>query len=356
MTKNPKSKIENRKSSGFTLVELLVVITIIGILIALLLPAVQAAREAARRLQCSNNLKQIGLAMHNFESQNGTFPPGIVSKARFSYINKTDSGMFIGYEWPYFLHCLLPHLEQNAYYDALQGPGFDLPGPWDQPAKWPTSTCKMNLSMFLCPSDGLGPTLYNNGSGSSEILLTKSNYLGFFSGLNDGDGAYLAIKDAYNPNSGTYPAIDPGLHAVFRYGYGTPIAKITDGTSNTMAVAEYLRGMESDDERGNFYTNRAGCKTLFVTLGPNSTASDKLLNWPGFCPGGSSHNQPDFNLPCTPGSDNDDNYASPRSYHPGGVNVAFCDGSVHFIQDGIDITTWRSLGWIADGKSITADF
>src|SRR5664280_1708397 len=100
--------------TAFTLVELLVVITIIGILIALLLPAVQAAREAARAVQCGNNLKQIGIALNSFESSQGTFPPGIMSKSRFSYGYDPTSGA--GYEWPYFLDLLLPYLDQQPYY------------------------------------------------------------------------------------------------------------------------------------------------------------------------------------------------------------------------------------------------
>ena len=149
------------------------------------------------------------------------------------------------------------------------------------------------------------------------------------------------------------PRSNPLQVGVFRYGYGTPIAKITDGTSNTMAVAEYLKGVDSNDTRGLFYTNRAGCQTLFVTLGPNSAAQDNICAV--FCPSGGSPNQLDMNLPCTGGDDNA-NFASPRSRHPGGVNTVFCDGSVHFIQNSIDMLTWQSLGWIADGNAIAISF
>jgi prepilin-type N-terminal cleavage/methylation domain-containing protein/prepilin-type processing-associated H-X9-DG protein len=329
-----ESPVPNPRLGGFTLIELLIVITIIGILISLLLPAVQAAREAARRLQCQNNLKQVGLALRSFESQNDAFPAGTMSKMRFSYEYTEVSGP--GYEWPCFLHFLLPYLEQQGYYDALRGPYFDIQNPWGAPDDWPLAARNVSLSVLLCPSDALGGNFATNPNWASFPML-KGNYLGIFSGLNDSDGF----------NAGNQRQL-----AVFRYFRGTPIAKITDGTSNTMAVAEYLKGVDSNDVRGWFYTNRAGSKTLYVTLGPNSAAPDNINGY--FCPGGGSPNDPSANLPCT--SAGNDDYASPRSRHPGGVNTVFCDGSVHFIQNSIDMQTWQSLGWIADGNAISADF
>lgn len=332
MMPHTPSTIQNPKS-GFTLVELLVVIAIIGILVALLLPAIQAAREAARRTHCSNNLKQISLGLHNFESANGTFPPGIMTKFRWSYAYTPSTGP--GYEWPYFLHFLLPYVEQQSYYDALHGPKFDIQNPWATP-KWPDSVKDYGVPMFLCPSDPLGEPMMQWG----PARMPKSNYLGFFSGLSDQEG--FDVFDAKLADR----------RAVFGYYKGTRIAKIQDGTSNTMAVAEYLKGLDSNDARGWFWTNRAGCQTLFVTLGPNSTAPDRLFH--AFCENGSGNNQPDQNLPCVPGDDYDA-YASPRSSHPGGVNVVFCDGSVRFMQDGIDTITWRNLGWIADGNATSTN-
>ena len=123
-----------------------------------------------------------------------------------------------------------------------------------------------------------------------------------------------------------------------------------------MAVAEYLKGTDESDARGFFYTQRAGCQTLFVTLGPNSIAADLLIGYDShFCPTDNSRNDPGANLPCTQGAD-DLNYVSPRSRHPGGVNALLCDGSVHFIQDSINSVTWQNLAWIDDGNIIDADF
>jgi prepilin-type N-terminal cleavage/methylation domain-containing protein/prepilin-type processing-associated H-X9-DG protein len=328
---------------AFTLVELLVVITIIGILIALLLPAVQMAREAARKMQCSNNLRQIGLAMHNFENKNGAFPPGVMSPVRFTNINYNQ-----GYEWTYFLHFLLPDLDQQAYYDALGGPEFKL-NLYADTSVWSTVN-NQGLSAFWCPSDAIGTNCFVQWG---QYRYPKTNYLGIFSGLNDGDGAY---------NSTSHPRqIDPTWRAVFGYHIGTKISEITDGTSNTMAVVEYLKGVDSTDFRGQFYTHRAGGHTMFMTLAPNSSTPDNIKDiW---CPTGGTPNEPSLNLPCIGGGDFD-NFVSPRSRHEGGVNAVFCDGSVHFISDSIDSHApmrntadppgmWQRLGWFADGLNLS---
>jgi|WetSurMetagenome_2_1015567.scaffolds.fasta_scaffold207540_2 prepilin-type N-terminal cleavage/methylation domain-containing protein/prepilin-type processing-associated H-X9-DG protein len=320
-----------RKSrSGFTLVELLVVITIIAILIALLLPAVQVAREAARRARCSNNLHQIGVAMQSFVCQNNTYPPGINAKYRFCY--DYASG---GYEWVYFLHHLMPFSDQQDYYTAVRGPKFDINNPWHVPDQWRTLP-QMAFESFLCPTDGYGEKMINWGT--SYVPVAKTNYLGIFSGFNDGE--------AYVDNV-------PSRRALFGYQKTRRPADIADGTSQTLAVAEYLRGVAANDNRGDFWTNRAGCQTLFVTLGPNSTAPDNICYQ--FCPDGGSPNEPDLNLPSVAGGD-DVNYASPRSRHPGGVNVLFCDASVQFLQDDINTATWQSLAWIADNKAVSGNY
>ena len=326
------------KAHGFTLVELLVVITIIGILIALLLPAVQAAREAARKMQCTNNLRQIGVAMHNFATANGTFPPGVQSRT---------------IEWAYLLHFLLPYLEQDAYYVALDGPKFDLVRPWQSAAAgWSNWAPLNNLSIpgLLCPDDSLGTSMNLIATG---LRLTKSNYLGIFSGLNDQEGLYPAADQ-----NGVIPALTSQevqdlqhQHAVFGCETGTSFAEITDGTSNTMAVAEYLKGVDEDDLRGFPWSNRAGLQMLFVKLGPNSPGEDSL--YPSFCT--ADYNQPSLNLPCN-GGGTLYGYAASRSRHPGGVNVVYCDGSAHFIPDTIDIAVWQNLGWINDGNVVTSDY
>ena len=235
-TGNHPSEIIHQKSRAFTLVELLVVITIIGILIALLLPAVQAAREAARRGQCSNNLRQIGVALHNFESQKGTFPPGTLSQYFCSHTSYP-------WQWTCYLHFLLPFLESQGYYDAVRGPRFDIGDPYDSAwsATWLASAANgTSLSALLCPSDALGGSLAEWPSVSPGVKLAKSNYLGIFSGQRDGDNYVMGWNYSYQKPVQTQ-------WAAFQPYEGRRLADITDGTSNTMAIAEYLKGVDAAD-------------------------------------------------------------------------------------------------------------
>ena len=210
-----------------------------------------------------NNLKQIGLALHNFESSQGTFPPGVMAKQRFSY--NWDMRATGGYEWPYCLHFIMPQLEQPSYYEAIHGPQFDLQNPWYTPQIWPAVVNHLRLSTLLCPSDlPMGSLKDLPPVFSAGLQLTASNYLGIFSGLNDGDNYRLTGLD--NPGN----SVDRTVRAVSGYHDGTRISDIKDGTSNTMAVAEYLTGVDANDMRGWSDTNRAGCQFLYATLGPNS--------------------------------------------------------------------------------------
>ena len=317
-------RTRNQKSA-FTLVELLVVIAIIGILIAMLLPAVQAAREAARRMQCANNLKQIGLAMHNYHGANGVFPLGT---------NNTQ-------EWWYFLCDLLPYLEQQSLYDGFETAKETGIQPWYTSAKstWPKLVQGQAVAAYLCPSDGLGGQTKGStagvpGADPDGVQLYLTNYLGVFDGFYD--------SDTWAPSATTPKAVF-GSHS-------TRIADIVDGTSNTLMVAEYLTG-ETSDIRGFAYSTRSGLQFLHVALTPNSSSPDVLLSNIQIC--SSDMDLPLLNMPCI--CTNGPFTSAARSRHPGGVQAVLCDGSVQFFNNTIDSDLWQSLGFIADGAPLGSE-
>lgn len=336
---------------GFTLVELLVVIAIIGILIALLLPAVQAARESARRTQCSNNLKQIGLALHNYHAQNKRFPFGANAGTFSGGSNcNSDNDAHCFPEWPYFLHWILPFLEEAQYYGAISSTGLEnIRDPWEASRNdWPAALLDQGFTAWLCPSEAKesGPI-----KSCHALDLAGSNYLGIFSGCCEGDvlrdfhpreihcqlGATLAGNRVRN-----------GQRAVFGINRGASIPKIEDGSSKTLMVTEHLFG-QSCELRGWIYTNRTTGKFIHVRNTPNTAAPDNVYT--PLCPfAGHKHNRPEENLPCEPG-ETCQNHAAARSYHPGGVNAVAADGNVRFYTDGIDLSTWQALGWMNDASS-----
>jgi len=317
---------------AFTLVELLVVIAIIGILIALLLPAVQAAREAARRSQCSNNLKQIGLGLHNYHDSNKTFPVGAWSLPPPVYGEP---------EFWYFLHAILPQVEQGSLYQLYYQFEKDLwahnTKPWngDGPNYWPAAATDQSVPGYFCPSDGMG--------GKWEVVngpihMFKSNYLGFFPGVNE--------QDAYNDVSGP---VNPMVRSVFGMNRATMFSDILDGTSNTMVVGEYLTGTSVNSVRGAPITNRAMAQFIFTGLSPNSASPDISIDYPSFCQTGD--NLPLLNLPCIGMWSTQDTAAS-RSRHPGGVQCLMGDASARFFSNTIDMTTWQRLSFMCDGQTL----
>jgi len=396
--KNPASAPLRR---GFTLLEILVVIGIIGVLVAMLLPAVQSARETARRTACANNLKQIGVAMSGYESAAGAFPPGIFASAWRSGDKEPSSTALTGpiakfgfFDWTYFLHELLPRVEEQAYYDGLRAPLFRIPSldkltDAAQARSLYAGVNGRSIQPFLCPSDTqTGPLWLSPVIGSltqvGVLQLAKSNYLGIFSGTNV-EGAISRLDTTAWTNRSVLP-LPPrrafsDRRGVFGFSQGTTAKAITDGLASTMAVAEYLRGVSDRDGRGAFWFNDAGMQMLHAALPPNAIERDRLHqrrvtaaspdDWGCFASAGrtgvfttnSVNHQPALNLPCRGGEANDDRLgidgsATSRSRHRGGVNVLFCDGHVGFIDDTVESSTvspygtWQRLAWIDDGRPV----
>ena len=370
--------MSSKTRCGFTLIELLVVIAIIAVLISLLLPAVQSAREAARRAQCVNNLKQLGLAMHNYHSALGSFPLGGTRAAGY------DNTYFPGWgTWS--AHALmLNYLEQTSLYNAANFSWAPSMGPgWAINSTVSTSP----LNIFSCPSDGLSPdrgtsAAYNNNIGmssGSDALL--NNYMASI-------GPCTLYQAWWYPPSSDTPGV---FTQAFRV-YG--VQNITDGTSNTIAFGETLVGDRTIelvkwrdgpvsgtalagggpfvDVSGNYPAIMAdlnACQTAFAN--PNPDLSTGALNLKGaywaYDQGGFSlfntivpPNSTQYTFAwCQLGSASqaaaDGQYLNTSSNHPGGCNFLFCDGGVRFLKSSIAIKTYWALGTKAGGEIISAD-
>lgn len=302
-------------SPGFTLVELLVVIAIIGVLVGLLLPSVQAAREAARRTQCMNNLKQVALAAQNFHAARKHFPPGTQAE--------NEHGRNIVHQWTVYL---MPYLEQNniaEQYDwdvGDRGPNFaEVNGP----------LFKIPIESFLCPSDNLG---FHGSWGWAH-----SNYVGCFSA----DGSWVepeAWSGDSNINHPFYnPSAESGLRAIFNFDLVRSTKDVEDGTSNTIGFSEVIAGADGEDDfRGTWAVDHGVAYTH--RLGPNSTLPDREVY---AC---AVRQRPE--APCKQAPSWGTAYYAARSFHTGGVNGARLDGSVQFVSNSIDSDVWIALGSI----------
>ena len=309
--------------SAFTLVELLVVITIIGILIALLLPAVQAAREAARRMQCSNNLKQISLALVNYENAFRTFPPGTLG------IDGASEGVFATYT-PHqrtvmsALVLLLPFVEQQALYDSFDldnGPVWFFTGvaspmssAWlSEPGK--VAAVATRLAVYVCPSDT-----------SEEMTET---YL--LPNVEAATGSYALMAGTNGPRFfGTaWVAVKYDNNGMFYYVQAHKVRDCTDGTSNTIFAGETIEA--HNPESRNIWT-----------IGWRLTDSQRTTDNPINTPPGLGVTWSGLN-------------GCFASKHPGGAMFAFGDGHVSFLSENIDLETYRALSTRAEGEVIRGD-
>ncbi len=328
--------VRRRRRRGFTLVELLVVIAIIGILIALLLPAVQAAREAARRTQCSNNMKQIGLALHNYHDvykcfvycRGGTDGGGGGSNLDS---NQNNLGPWIS---------LLPFVEQTPLYEMITSPqtfgGVTYPAWGPTPAITPYDPWRAQVQTLLCPSDaeGIGVRDPAGNLGFTNMMHSR------------GDQIYR------NENGGNnWSTRNPrGIFSPLR-GTTLKMASIRDGTSNTVAFSEKVICVVADAVKGGIATNVAGLddnpanclaqvapdgKTLTGTV--QGVGSSTGRRWNNHHPARSGFTTvlPPNGPTCTAAAFGDRAISSPTSYHPGGVNVTLADASVRFVSETID--------------------
>ncbi|MCC9606588.1 DUF1559 domain-containing protein [Blastopirellula sp. JC732] len=325
---------------GFTLVELLVVIAIIGVLIALLLPAVQQAREAARRMSCSNNLKQLGLATHNYHDTYRSFPFG----ARY-YITKA------GTSWRW---ALLPFMEQSAVYDLDKASGYNLDtyvGGGTQTninaySSYTRQILGLVIDGYVCPSSAIDPLYAYNAQLRSIGSVTQGHhYVGIMGAYPDPAGRtttyYKTQYDAY--------ATDNGALLI---NTTTGMQGVVDGTSNTILISEQSGNNHANAatrKMANYHTGWGGCAyngtvadwragtagqhrygngltAVFHTPNPTSVGAEANAEW-------------DFNTPLT-------------SFHPGGIQVVLVDGSVRFVPDTINLTTIQQLSVRDDGQVV----
>jgi len=310
---------------GFTLIELLVVIAIIAILIALLLPAVQQAREAARRTQCRNNLKQIGLAMHNYHDTHLVFPPGFIGGT-----GATGTAPATGWAWGTFI---LPFLDQAPLYNSLS-PGTPTTGCPDG-ALCPHDSARLallrtGLPAFVCPSDPHRTITENPGHSSCAVQINGtgtswriglSNYVGAGNANASLDSTFTVAAGIFYSNS------------------NTAIRHITDGTSNTMMTMERT--------------------TSTAASGPAANEQRMGGNWAGLSyPNSSTYHAYQVLAAIRPtfgqvnGSPTRYDRRDPASQHEGGMHILMGDGAVRFVSENLNISTWYDLIDVDDGDTL----
>jgi prepilin-type N-terminal cleavage/methylation domain-containing protein len=336
MRADPRSSTSRLRHRGFTLIELLVVIAIIAILIALLLPAVQQAREAARRSQCKNNLKQIGLGLHNYHDIYNAFPIG---RLRNTYYNANNWSTG-NYTW---LARLLPQIDQAAIYNTIDfsyagssNSTFD--GNGGPHSTNPGGARRQIISAFRCPSDpGRGGIVFRGPDGSTatgpapDFSYGQTNYVG-------SAGSWTLEQ---NPPKG-----------VFATNSFVNVRDILDGTSNTAIASETIIGFPHLNVNGTGSPEVCAATLGTLESTPANTSGNSwfysywayqfaFTSW--YPPNNSK------NYDCAA---NSDRLAPARSMHTGGVHATLADGSVRFVTENIDATVWQHIGDRADGNTI----
>lgn len=313
----------NRSSKhGFTLIELLVVIAIIAILIALLLPAVQQAREAARRSTCKNNLKQLGLALHNYHETHRVFPPGMMN----SIANwPEDSSLGASARGGWFA-LVLPFIDQAPLYNT-----------WAAEQSAGTANLFFSLrttpvAAFMCPSDPETGKITTNGFAGNYLL--------------SGGGFAWGLSGTITDVNGKKPS------GMFYTRSKVRMRDVTDGTSSTIMASEINLVNDTDGNVGSgcgardmrgLYWNYVHMGSLIVTARPPNSPAGDVMSWGG------------RTTPHAPiaSCSNDYTIVIPRSRHTGGVHVSLADGAVRFVSSNIDTSLFQNLGTIGGGEVIS---
>ncbi len=326
----------SRPRYGFTLVELLVVITIIGILIALLLPAVQSAREAARRVQCSNKLKQLALAVHNYEFTHGSFPSGHLSGQQSSATHncRIDQGgnLFNRTSGPAWTVSVLPFIEEQARYDAFALDADFESHMSDDPGQGagPSSVNNRNhqeqrrrLSKYECPSN---PNAHDGHA--------TNNYFGVMGGGPDATAAHHGCRSSGMSGQRVY-----FYNGIFFNNSGVKAAEIRDGASNVFMLGETRYQQVKAGHPYWFETWASG-----IYLHSNGTLYMQMA----------ATLEPINAFDLNPGQTNLHQHVTRAfgSFHPGGCFFAMADGSVHFANESMDLATYQSLGSRNDGLPV----
>jgi prepilin-type N-terminal cleavage/methylation domain-containing protein len=327
------------RSRGFTLVELLVVIAIIGVLVALLLPAVQAARESARRMSCTNKLKQLTLAIHNYESNHLSFPVGSINEsANPDDPNGRNGAGPIGIGSPWIC-MILPFIEQPGLYANYMRIANERPEVVDwfgNAAYAATPIGDKHLKAMDCPSHPFFDEKLDNGTGMEH--LARGNYC-----ANYGKIGYGQIH-----------ALDPLVGGLFGNQLKLAPRDVTDGLANTLALSELMYRLPStsgpsfEDTRGTWSYGVMGANVFCARNGPNSVVPDGVWGCRNF---------PQGKMPCVQTSTNpapaySGLHAAARSFHPGGVVASMADGSVRFASDSITLTVWQAMSTRGGGETV----
>lgn len=357
---NLKSRATVRKPAlGFTLVELLVVIAIIGVLVSLLLPAVQAARKAARRTQCQNNIRQVGLAVLNYESSQSALP-------RFlSWWNDPNTDGYAG-RWdlgPNWIISVLPYMEQQAVFDA-----FDFDSPINKPANELARSAV--IPGLLCPEDAENNSQLFSGSSATTTRFGNNWGRGNYGG---NAGLYYTADSESNAEK-SWPRYwdDSKYRGVFSSNSKTKLNSIVDGTTNTIMIGEIRAGVVEFDLRGTWAMSGAAPSGIAAhgffgdDNGPNNLEpqADDVVGCvdikSSFGRRAGSAELVRLKMGCSVFGDNWQQ--APRSVHDGGVFVCMVDGSVQFISDDIQLSdnglccsTWDRLNLSADEQLLDAD-